>query len=87
MFHSLILEEAMSSETDRATMYDLIDEEGMEVHGRCGQPNGTCPCPDSSFNRWKSGFLDFASLKVEGWTDAQIGESAAAYSGHPQYRR
>jgi hypothetical protein len=68
-------------------MYDLIDDGGQDVHGRCGRPDGVCACPDSSFNRWKSGFLDWASLKGEGWSDAQIAEYAAAYSGYPQYRQ
>jgi len=71
----------MSSETDRATAYDLIDDSGHEVHGRCGHPDGIYPCPNSSFNRWKSGFLDFAGLKAEGWSDVQIAECIAACSG------
>jgi hypothetical protein len=72
----------MSSETDRATAYDLI-----EVHGRCGGRDGECPCHDSTFNRWKSGFLDFGALKAEGWTDFDIAKRVAEYSGHPQYRQ
>lgn len=77
----------MSSETDFATADDLINEGGTDVHGRCGKPDMVCPCHDSSFNRWRSGFLDFANLKSEGWTDEEIAERTAQYSGHPSFKR
>jgi hypothetical protein len=77
----------MSSETDFATADDLINEGGKDVHGRCGQPDMVCPCHDSSFNRWRSGFLDFPNLKSEGWTDEEIAGRTAQYSGHPSFKR
>jgi len=76
----------MSSETDLATADDLINEGGKDVHGRCGQPDTVCPCADSSFNRWRSGSLDFANLKSEGWKDEEIADRTAQYSGHPSFR-
>jgi hypothetical protein len=71
---------------DRATMYDLTMENGEEVHGRCGEPDGKCPCADSTFNRWHSGYLtdeDKEDLREFGFA---IEEKTAEYKGHPKFQ-
>lgn len=68
---------------DRATFDDLIvDDAEREIHGRCGLTDGQCPCQDSSFNRWHSGYLTDEEKKALNQYELQT----TRFSGHPRFR-